>query len=116
MPRIFVCFRGEWKENEEEYVGGQLKGLIVNIRIMYEDLLWEIYRIGGINFIEIDLVIRCLYNVRLNVSTFVISNQEDLNFFLTGDDVSQMTLLVSKLLVVFHKSRSTILSFPIQMA
>lgn len=39
MVCIFVCFRGEWKKNEKEYVGGHLKDLIVDVGITYEEFL-----------------------------------------------------------------------------
>ena len=39
MPHVFIGFGSERKEAEKEYVGGQLKGLNVNVSIKYEDFL-----------------------------------------------------------------------------
>lgn len=73
------------------------------------------YRISEINYVKFELVIRCLYNVMPNVYVYVIIKQEDLHFFVTSDDMSQMTLLVSKLSIVVHNTKRTIPSFPIPM-
>lgn len=112
MPRIFVCYGGEWKENEKEYEGGQLRGLVVDLSITYDDFLRQIYRISGINSDEFDLILRCVYNIKPKVAAFVISNEEDLQFFLTGEDVSQLALLVSTSPKEVHGSRSDVTSFP----
>lgn len=44
---VFVGFCGEWKENEKEYVGGQMKESNADVSIKVKDF-GEIYRISGI--------------------------------------------------------------------
>lgn len=51
-------------------IGGQSKGLIVDIKITYEEFLHKMYRMSRINSAEFELVIWCLYNVRSNELEF----------------------------------------------
>ena len=91
-------------------------GLNVDVSIKFKEFLQEIYRIGGINSAEYELILRCLYNVKPLVSAFVISNQEYLQFFLFGHDVSQVVVLISKVLIPSRQSMSTLTSFTIPLA
>lgn len=67
-----------WRSNER---------VNVDVNIKFEDFLGEIHRISEINSVEYDLVLRCLYNMNHFIYAFVISNQEDLHFFLINNDV-----------------------------
>lgn len=49
------------------------------------------------------------------IFVFVTSNQEDLQLFLTVDDVSDVAVMISEVPIVTHQSKSTSTSFTIQM-
>lgn len=80
-------------------IGGQMNELNADVTIKLENFLGEIYKISGINSAEYYLVLRCLYNVKPFISSFVINNQ-DLQFFIIGNDVSKVMGMVSKVPIV----------------
>ena len=67
---LYICwFVGEWKDNEKDYIGNQMKVLLVDVGIKFKDFLRKP------KLVEFDFLLRYLYNVKPFIYVFVISNQ-----------------------------------------
>jgi len=95
MPCIFVCYGGTWKDDERDYIGGNLEDLEVRGDIGYEELLLDLYKPSGIDLNHHDLILRCLYNFGSRVPTYLIRNDHELHLFLNGDDACRPPIYLS---------------------
>ncbi|XP_022155432.1 uncharacterized protein LOC111022579 isoform X2 [Momordica charantia] len=95
--RIFVRYGGVWNDKQTEYQGGLLKGIVVCKEITYQDLLDELYALTEADPKESDMKIKCIYEIKARNQTppFEISNDRDLNFYLMGEDTSEVPLYIS---------------------
>ena len=86
-----VSYNGEWKQSEEHsgwtFSGKERKGLSVLGDITYTNLMDHLYDLLGFDRSKYDLVLKVEYQLRGGIiAPIVISNDEDLGFFL--DEIS----------------------------
>lgn len=80
MSHIFVCYGGIWKEDERDYLGGNLGGLEVRCDIEYDEFLLQLYELSGVDPNRHNFILRCLHNLGFRVPTYLIRNDQELEW------------------------------------
>ncbi|XP_038719964.1 uncharacterized protein LOC120012596 [Tripterygium wilfordii] len=85
---LVVIYGGDWEFSGGIYkfIGGTGKGFVVNESISYEDFLEKIYKITGIDRTSNELLLKFVYNTHFHMEPLVVSNEDDLQFFLRQND------------------------------
>ncbi|XP_038695537.1 uncharacterized protein LOC119992829 [Tripterygium wilfordii] len=85
---IVVIYDGdcEFSGGIYKFIGGTGKGVVVNESISYEDFLEKIYKIMGIDRTSNELVMKFVYNTHFHMEPLVVSNNDDLQFFIRQND------------------------------
>lgn len=96
--RILVMYNGDWifSENGFEFNGDKLKGIIVDEKITYSDLLDRVYDIVKVDPTEFVATLKCLYKAHVPTPPTEILDNEDVDFFIGEnlvDDHSRRTPL-----------------------
>ena len=82
--RILVMYNGDWifSENGFEFNGDKLKGIVVDEKITYTDLLDRVYDIVKVDRAEFVATMKCLYKAHVPTPPTEILDNEDVDFFI----------------------------------
>lgn len=82
--RVLVMYNGDWifSENGFEFNGDKLKGIVVDEKITYSDLLDKVYDIVKVDPAEFVATMKCLYKAHVPTPPTEILDNEDVDFFI----------------------------------
>ncbi|XP_038880853.1 uncharacterized protein LOC120072537 [Benincasa hispida] len=95
LLHIIVRFGGDWDESRRNYVGGHMKGLKVRNDITVSELVSMMHQRLNTDPDMFDIHIKYYCNLLVPAPPINIVDDEDLNFFLEGNEASRMPLFVS---------------------
>ena len=72
--------------------GGMLNDIIVSKEITHTNLLAELYNHVKVDPTEFDIMIRCIYEIKLKHETppFDLNNNRDLKFYIIGENTLEV--------------------------